>query len=233
MSFPSSPDHNLVLLLLRHRRLLTFFELLAFLDFFFCLLFGLFMFFCCFVFGCCFLFCFFACDLIWICFPGGFQGGREGGDKGGVGKWINVNNNKLHSYEKQQKKRLRFLWIKNVPFFLFEKKQQPVAKWFPYSVFFFCFFFFSSLLLLLLCQFLFLPSSFKVNLKVHNRNWRVFLLLVPMERRKKKHTKNTHKKSHKSAGQKQSASVSLRNKTTSKQFWIKTVWSILDSLRAL
>lgn len=233
MSFPSSPDHNLVLLLLRHRRLLTFFELLAFLDFFFCLLFGLFMFFCCFVFGCCFFFCFFACDLIWICFPGGFQGGREGGDKGGVGKWINVNNNKLHSYEKQQKKRLRFLWIKNVPFFLFEKKQQPVAKWFPYSVFFFCFFFFSSLLLLLLCQFLFLPSSFKVNLKVHNRNWRVFLLLVPMERRKKKHTKNTHKKSHKSAGQKQSASVSLRNKTTSKQFWIKTVWSILDSLRAL
>lgn len=195
MSFPSSPDHNLVLLLLRHRRLLTFFELLAFLDFFFCLLFGLFMFFCCFVFGCCFFFCFFACDLIWICFPGGFQGGREGGDKGGVGKWINVNNNKLHSYEKQQKKRLRFLWIKNVPFFLFEKKQQPVAKWFPYSVFFFCFFFFSSLLLLLLCQFLFLPSSFKVNLKVHNRNWRVFLLLVPMERRKKKtHKKHTQKK---------------------------------------
>lgn len=95
---------------------------------------------------------------------------------------------------KTTKKRLRFLWIKNVPFFLFEKKQQPVAKWFPYSVFFFCFFFFSSLLLLLLCQFLFLPSSFKVNLKVHNRNWRVFLLLVPMERRKKKNTQKTHTK---------------------------------------
>lgn len=91
---------------------------------------------------------------------------------------------------------------------------------------------FFFILLLLLCQLFFLPSSFKVNLKVHNRNWRIFLLLVPMERRKK-HTKITHKKSHKSAGQKQSASVSLRNKTTSKQFWIKTVWSILDSLRAL
>lgn len=193
MSFPSSPDHNLVLLLLRHRRLLTFFELLAFLDFFFCLLFGLFMFFCCFVFGCCFFFCFFACDLIWICFPGGFQGGREAIRE----VWVNESmwtTTSCIRMKNNKKKRLRFLWIKNVPFFLFEKKQQPVAKWFPYSVFFFCFFFFSSLLLLLLCQFLFLPSSFKVNLKVHNRNWRVFLLLVPMERRKKKNTQKTHTK---------------------------------------
>lgn len=233
MSFPSSPDHNLVLLLLRHRRLLTFFELLAFLDFFFCLLFGLFMFFCCFVFGCCFFFVFLHVTSFGSVFREGF---REGGREAIREVWVNESmwtTTSCIRMKNNKKKRLRFLWIKNVPFFLFEKKQQPVAKWFPYSVFFFCFFFFSSLLLLLLCQFLFLPSSFKVNLKVHNRNWRVFLLLVPMERRKKKHTKNTHKKSHKSAGQKQSASVSLRNKTTSKQFWIKTVWSILDSLRAL
>lgn len=166
MSFPSSPDHNLVLLLLRHRRLLTFFELLAFLDFFlFCLLFGLFMFFCCFVFGCWFFFCSFACDLIWICFPGGFQGGREGGDKGGVGKWINVNNNikkKLHSYEKQQKKRLRFLWIKKCSFFFFLRKNNNLWQSDFHTV---SFSFVSSSFLLYCCYYYVSSFFFLLHLK--------------------------------------------------------------------
>lgn len=119
------------------------------------------------------------------------------------------------------KKRLRFLW-KNKCSFLEKKKQQPVAKWFPFSLFsciYIYFFSFSWFVSSSLCQFFFFSSSFKVNLKVHHRNWRVILLLAPMRNR--------------AAGQKQSAPVSLRNKTTSKQFWVKTVWSILDSLRAL
>lgn len=66
-----------------------------------------------------------------------------------------------------------------------------------------CFLAFFLFLLLLYVSFYF-SSSFKVNLKVHYRNWCVILLLAPMK--------------NKSAGQKQSAPVSLRNKTTSKQF---------------
>lgn len=109
-------------------------------------------------------------------------------------------------------------------FFLEKKKtNKPVAKWFPFSMFS-CILFFLLLLFSSLC--FFFSSSFKVNLKVHYRNWRVILLLAPANKKKHTHT-------HKSAGQKQSAPVSLKNKTTSKQFWIKTVWSILDSLRAL
>lgn len=164
------------------------------------------------IFLCFFLFfvvCCFACDLIWICFLGGFQGDVW------VRKWINVKKDlKLHSYEKKNNKRLIFME------FFWRKKQQPVAKWWSFSMFSYIFFFFC----------VFFLSSFKVNLKVHYRNWRVILLLVPTGKSKQK---QTNKQKEEERGPEAVAPVSLRNKTTSKQFWIKTVWSILDSLSEL
>lgn len=90
------------------------FELLAFLDFDF------------YDFSPPLFLCFFACDLIWICFLEGFQEG-ERGDTGGVGEKMNQCEKeiKLHSYEKQKKTEI---FMENKCSFLEKKKQQPVAK---------------------------------------------------------------------------------------------------------
>lgn len=142
-------------------------------------------------------------------FREGFRG-REWGDTGGVCKKMNQceKDIKLHSYEKQTKKKdWDFYGKTNV---LFGEKNNMWQSDF-HSVCFLAFFFFflvssSSLCQFFFCFFCFFSSSFKVNLKVHHRNWRVVSLLAP-----------TGKKT----GQKQSAPVPLRNKTTSKQFWVK------------
>lgn len=120
------------------------------------------------VFGFAFLLFFYvwcvACDLIW--FGRGFRKGIGGG-------WVKMNqcekDIKLHSYEE----RLRIFMKKSV---LLEKKKPTCGKVFPCNdfFFFFCIFMFAF------ASFFLFYSSFKVNLKVHYRNWRIALLLMPM-----------------------------------------------------
>lgn len=114
-----------------------------------------------------------------------FGSGRVSGEKkilkkGRLRKKNNVK--KIQScIHYEHKKRLRFLWNnKNVLFFsVFGEKNNNLWQSDFHSVCFLAYFsFFSSLYVS--CFFCFFcSSSFKVNLKVHYRNWRAILLLVP------------------------------------------------------
>lgn len=121
----------------------------------------------------------------------------------------------------KQKKRLRFLWKNKCSFW---RKKTTCGKVISIQYVFLHFlggwggFFFLMSGFCFVLFFCFFSSSFKVNLKVHHRNWRVVSLLAPMG---KKRARSSPRQSL------------WEIRLLPNSFESKTVWSILDSLRAL